>query len=125
MPYRTALVPDARVAAIPPNEASAPGSTGKWSLCPDVHKMAVQLETRYACLDGGISVVLTNAEDAVHFVECDAERAFGSDNCAFNTGASAVGDDRYVIFRTDSDNIGDFGVGFWEYDCIGERAAMV
>ena len=29
VPYRTALVPLARVEAIPPREASAPGSTGK------------------------------------------------------------------------------------------------
>ena len=29
VPYRTALVPDARVAAMPPREASAPGSMGK------------------------------------------------------------------------------------------------
>jgi hypothetical protein len=31
VPYFTALVPDALVAAIPPIEASAPGSTGKKS----------------------------------------------------------------------------------------------
>ena len=35
VPYRTAFVPEALVAAIPPSEASAPGSIGKnnpWSL---------------------------------------------------------------------------------------------
>jgi hypothetical protein len=31
VPYRTALVPEARVAAMPPKLASAPGSIGKKS----------------------------------------------------------------------------------------------
>ena len=33
VPYRTAVVPEARVAAMPPSVASAPGSSGKNSPC--------------------------------------------------------------------------------------------
>jgi hypothetical protein len=94
-------------------------------LCADVGEVCVQLETRYACLDGGISVVVADAEDAVHIVQRDAERAFGCDDSPFNAGPRSVGDYRHLIFCTDFDNFGNFGVGFRESDGIRERASVI
>ena len=87
--------------------------------------MCVQLQTCHTGLDGGISVVFADAEDAVHLVECDAERAFGCDNGTFDPGSGAVRDDGCFIFRTDFDGFGDFGVGFRENDGIWQRASVI
>jgi hypothetical protein len=87
--------------------------------------MCVQLQACYTRLDGGISVVLTDAENAVHFVQCNAERAFSCDNCTFNAGTGAIGDYRYTVFRANFDNFGNFGVGFRESDSIWERASVI
>ena len=91
----------------------------------DLREMCVQLQACYTCLDGGISVVLTDPEDTVHFVQRDAERAFGCDDSTFNTSSRAIRDYRHFIFSTDSDNFGDFGVGFRESDGIRERASVI
>ena len=77
------------------------------------------------CLDGGISIVWIDAEDTVHFVECDTERAFGCNGCAFDSGTGAVGDDRYFVFRTNFDNFRNFGVGFREDNGIWARVSVV
>ena len=82
-------------------------------------------QTGYACLDGGIFIVCVDVEDSVHFAECDTECVFGCDDCAFDTGAGAVGNDRYLMFRADFNDIGDFGVGFREGDGIWAGATVI
>ena len=105
MPYRTALVPEARVATIPPNEASAPRIDGEVELCADVGEMRVSVGDGLRLLRRwAISVVWTDTADAVHFVECDAKRAFGCDDCALQRRClGTIRDDRYLMFCTDFD----------------------
>jgi hypothetical protein len=87
--------------------------------------MCVQLQACHTRLDGSVSVVLTDAENAVHFVQRDAECTFGCDDSTFNTRTGAIGDYRHTVFCTDFDDFGNFSVGFRKSDGIWERASVI
>jgi hypothetical protein len=63
VPYRTAVVPEARVAAIPPKVASAPGSTEKDALIAEV---LVELLVGDTSLHSSIEIADTNPQNLVH-----------------------------------------------------------
>ena len=97
VPYRTAFVPEARVAAIPPNVASAPGSIGKNR--PSRRDHPIERRARHAGLDAAVEVVDVDLEDGVHHREVDGQPAVDCGDVALERCAGAEGDERSAAAR--------------------------
>jgi acyl-CoA thioester hydrolase len=82
VPYRTALVPDARVEAMPPIEASAPGSIG---------------------------ILDVDIQDTVHVAEIDANAAGRRVDLPLERGAGTERDHRHAVGRADPDHVLNVG----------------
>ena len=87
------MVPEARVEAMPPIEASAPGSIGKNR--PVIAQRGVELLARDPGLHAAVHVLGMDRQHAVHACEVDADAAMDRQRIALQRGAGAERDDRH------------------------------
>ena len=88
-------MPDARVAAMPPIVASAPGSTEKWT--PLFGKRLVQLAMRDASFDLTVEIFDADAQNAVHARQIDRNATVDGIDVPLERGTDAEGNDRRTM----------------------------
>ena len=88
------MVPEARVAVMPPIVASAPGSIGKHQ--PGVAQGLRELQAGDARFDGDVEILRADAQDAVHLAQIEADPAAQRVHVPFERGAGAERDDRQL-----------------------------
>ena len=99
-------MPDARVLAMPPKVASAPGSTGKKQ--PRVAQALNQHLPLYAGFDIAIHVLGIHTQNPIHLREIECEPAIRCVEVAFEGCPRAKGDDWHALLRAelhDADNL--------------------
>ena len=123
VPYRTAVVPDARVAVMPPIVASAPGSTG--NIRPGVAERLVQLQAGHAGFDRRVEILDADAHDAIQIARVDRDAAAQRLNVSFERRACAERHDGQVIARADADDLDDFVDRLRKADDVGRRGRVI
>ena len=85
-------MPEARVDAIPPIVASAPGSTG--NIRPGILQRLRELQAGDAGFDRRVQVLRADAHDVVHLAQIDGDAAVQRVHVSLERGAGAERHDR-------------------------------
>ena len=112
-------MPDARVAAMPPIVALAPGIDREEEA--GALELGVELLARDARLHAAVEVLGVDLEHAVHLRQVDADAAVERGDVAFERRADAERDHRHARRVAQPDDRGDFVVGVREHDDVGQR----
>ena len=117
------MVPEARVAAMPPSEASAPGSIGKKR--PVIAQGRVELLAGDAGLDHAVQVLGMDGQDPVHAGEVDGDAALQRCHVALERGAGPERDHRHAMRGTAGDDAADILGRGRERHRVGQVQRMV
>ena len=117
-PYRTALVPEARVATCRRWDKGGAGIDREEQ--PGIAQMGVQLLSRNAGLDAAIHVGLADVDDAGHTRQVEGDPAAHRSDMAFERGAGTPRHHWHTLRVAESQEPGRLVGGLEERDRVGQ-----
>ena len=112
------MVPDARVAAMPPIVAFAPGIDREEEA--RALELRVELLAQHARLHAAVEILGVDLQHAVHLRQVDAHAAVERGDVALERGADAERDDRHPRRMAQAHDRRDLLVGVREDDDVGQ-----